>query len=111
MFDPDKPTRLEPGKRIGFVDYKLDNFHANVFLTAIREKHSRGLPAEDAQIVVSYQAKIGAILDEPSEGLDPVSIEEVLQTLRAAAADPPRGSWIVGTDPAAAWAPSATQSG
>jgi predicted dehydrogenase len=26
------------GKRIGFVDYKLDNFHANVFLTAIREK-------------------------------------------------------------------------
>lgn len=26
------------GKRIGFVDYKLENFHANVFLTQIREK-------------------------------------------------------------------------
>jgi hypothetical protein len=26
------------GKRIGFVDYKLDNFHANVFLKAYREQ-------------------------------------------------------------------------
>src|SRR6266404_727914 len=31
------------GKRIGFVDYKLENYHANVFLKAIRDTpKSRG---------------------------------------------------------------------
>lgn len=29
---------MRSGKRIGFVDYRIDNYHANVFLGAIREK-------------------------------------------------------------------------
>jgi len=51
------------GKRIGFVDYKLDNFHANVFLTAIREKlKDRGFTVDgcwalDAELGKAWAAK------------------------------------------------------
>src|SRR5688500_12538073 len=30
------PFAAEPGRRIGFVDLNLDNYHANVFLQALR---------------------------------------------------------------------------
>src|SRR6476660_3634836 len=31
-------ARMSGGKRIGFVDYKLENFHANVYLKIFRDQ-------------------------------------------------------------------------
>jgi len=49
------------GRRIGFVDYKLDNYHANVLLAAIREKlKDRGFTVDGCWAIESESGKAWA---------------------------------------------------
>src|SRR5688572_5054378 len=64
------------GKRIGFVDYKLDNYHANVFLSAVREKlKDRGFTVDgcwalDAESGKTWAAKKNVKWFDSTEALN-----------------------------------------
>ena len=49
-------------QRIGFVDFDIDNFHADVYLKLLRgDLQSRGFTVADATALQPIQAKLGAL--------------------------------------------------
>lgn len=81
---------MNKGKRIGFVDYDLDNFHANVFLAAFRnELKDRGATVVGCMALKEQEGRAWAEKNSVPYFADPVALNDAVDAFAVLAPSNP----------------------